>query len=77
MSKSDTLNLELTQDDMAGEFPVRVNLDRSRPLTKKELAFKKKLVHRIKEVQRFLGRPISTDDMNAISRTLTKELNEQ
>lgn len=55
---------------------IHVDLAGSRPLSKKEIAYRKKFQHRLKEVQRFLGRVVSPEELSDIHTTLTKELDE-
>lgn len=59
-----------------GNYPIDIDIDSSRPLTKKEIAFKKKLAYRLKTVSKFLGRNVTANEFNDIHLTLSLELDD-
>ena len=76
MSKIKRYLMELEESDMAGNFEFNVDPSISRPLTKKEIAFKKKFEYRVKTTSKYLGRNVNAGEFQAIHDTLTIELEE-
>ena len=76
MSKIGQYYLELTEADMSGDYDVLPEIGKTMPLTKAEIAFKRKFEYRVKTVVKYLGRNLLWTEFNDIHETLTKELEE-
>ena len=76
MSKIGQYYLELTEADMNGNYDVLPEIGKSIPLTKAEIAFKRKFEYRVKTVVKYLGRHLMWTEFQDIHDTLKAELEE-